>query len=163
MYSIELHDSEIDNDVAGTRVARIGRGGTIEYAYQVEIHIQDMLGDTRWRRAYLKTANSVKVVWVYDAQTGIVKYLARAEDYNGEWKLPFVASPNARIAVGMWGREATTDDQALAWATVQLSTAITAILMDRGDIRAAWELVDGTPQLVARGPQEQPDKEHPED
>lgn len=151
MYVVELHDADVEDMVQGTLAATIGRRGTVEYAYQVEIHLQDAL-EGHWRRAYLKTGEGVKAVWAHDKATGEVQYLARSQDYTGEWVLPFVDSPDAQIAVGLWGRDASTDEEALAWAKVQLAHAITAILLERGDIRFAWELVEGAPQLIARGP-----------
>jgi predicted metal-dependent hydrolase len=152
MYVIELHDDQIDNQKDGTLVAHIGRRhGTIEYAYQVEMHLQDVL-EKKWRRAYLKTGNKVNAIWVRNMKTGAVQYLARDASYDGEWVLPFVGSSNAHIAVGIWGSNACTDAEALNWATAQLKKAVTAIILDRGEIRFAWELVNGSPKLITRGP-----------
>ena len=153
MYVIELHDADVDDAVQGTLAAHIGRHGTIEYDYQVEMWLQDVL-DHPWRRAYLKTGERIKVIWVRDMVTGETRYLARSQDYTGEWVLPFVGSPDAQIAVGIWGRDASTDEEALAWATRQLTMAVSAVLLERGEIRAAWEMVDGAPQLISRGPLE---------
>lgn len=154
MYVIELHDDEVDNMTDGTLVAHIGRRhGTIEYAYQVEMHLQDVLG-AKWRRAYLKTADKVKAVWVRDMKSGAVQYLARDASYDGEWVLPFVAAPDAHIAVGIWGSDIQTNADAFDWAVTQLSNAATAIVLNHGEIRSAWELVNGVPELVARGPRQ---------
>lgn len=151
MYAIELHDTEIHNLDGGTLAGHIGRRGTIDYVYQVEMYLQDLLA-LPWRRAYLKAGREVKVIWVRDMATDVVMYLARTPDYTGEWALPYVGSPDARIAVGLWGREAATESEAQAWAQVQLAGAVSAILLEHGEIRAAWEMVGGSAQLVARGP-----------
>ena len=42
MYIIEMHDDDVDNLRQGTRAGRVGHQlGSIEYDYQVEIHMQD--------------------------------------------------------------------------------------------------------------------------
>lgn len=151
MYVIELHDDELENAAQDTRAGSIGRHGTIEYDYQVEAHLQDIL-DRPWRRAYLKAGDCVRVVWVRDMATGEVRYLARSQGYTGEWKLPFVGAPDAQIAVGVWGHNATTYEEGCTWASQQLANAATAILLEQGEICFAWEMVDGAPQLISRGP-----------
>jgi len=119
----------------------------------VEMHLQDVL-EAKWRRAYLKTADKVRAVWVRDMKSGAVQYLARDVSYDGEWVLPFVTTPDARIAVGIWGSDVRTDADTFSWATTQLSMAVTAIVLDHGEIRSAWELVNGAPELIARGPRQ---------
>jgi hypothetical protein len=149
----ELHDADVGNTVEGTLLGRIGRSGTIAYAYQAEMHLQEEeVLNAAWRRAYLKRGGAVLAVWERDMSTGVVRYVARDAEYDGEWALPFVASPDARIAAGAWGTDAATEGDALVWARVQLETSITAILLDDGEIRFAWELVDGEPELISRGP-----------
>lgn len=152
MYVIELHDNEIHNQAQGTRAGTIGRQGSIEYPYQVEMFVQDVL-DRNWRRAYVKIFNNVVAIFARDVVTGSVSYLFRAKEYGGEWQLPFVTSPDAQVAVANWGADVKTDHEAAAWATQSLTgNVITAVVLDHDDIRAAWELVNGSPQLISRGP-----------
>ena len=117
MFVIELHDGEVDNLAEGTLAGTCGRHGGIEYDYQVEMSVQEVIDQGwEWRRAYVVTGERVRVIWMYDKATGEVRYLARTTSYTGEWQLPFVGSPDAQIAVGVWGRDASTDDEAHAWA-----------------------------------------------
>ncbi len=155
MYAIELHDDDMNNSARGSRVAQIGRGGTIDYAYQVEMWLQDPdILSERWYRAYLKTENRIEVVWTRNPDTDEMHYLARAPHYTGEWILPFVETPDAKVSVVTWGNNISTDEEAFWWASAELGIgAITAIVLDReGNIRFAWEIVDDVVRLIACGP-----------
>ncbi len=152
MYVIELHDDDTANETHGTLAAHLGRSGGIKHPLQVAIDLQDeRTFIVPWRRAYLKTAEDIKAVWVRDNQG--LRYLALRPDYPSTWHLPFVRAPNARIAVGVWGRDVSNDVHAGHWASAALlGGAITAVLLQRGEVRAAWELIGFRVALVARGP-----------
>lgn len=151
MFTIELHDNALD-DPRGTKNATVGRGGTIDYVYQVEMWLQDDSVTERasWVRAYAMAHGVVQAAWRRDAD-GALQYVGRTPEYDGEWQLPF-ASPNATKPVtGRWGTDATTMEEATAWAATQLrqEDVATVVMLDDAGLFAAWEPGEDGPQLVA--------------
>jgi hypothetical protein len=149
---IELHDSEVDNKHEGSLAGRVGREGTIEYAYQGEMWVQEIFGDEpSIVRAYAIIGGEVAVIWHKNSE-GVVSYVARSNYWEGQWQLPFLYS-STLIAQAMLGRGVNSMEEAAQWAELTLQgDCACAVLMDNDGFVAAWEMGPEGLILAARSP-----------
>lgn len=157
---IECHDSEVESP-GGTLFGRAGTGGSIEYPYQAEMWVQEMLTAATCRvYVHDHTLGYVYAVWSRD-QNGTLHYVAKAKDWLGEWQLPFLTEARL-ISTAILGDEShceiRTLDEGAQWAAEQLldPTIATAIVVDKDGVLAAWEKNKNGPVLVAKGPRPLP-------
>jgi hypothetical protein len=169
MLRMELHDEEVDNGVAGTLAACIGRRDGIDYLYQVEMHLHEAAPQGVWRRAYILNGQVVISVWDRPlkpsseellAPLDMLRHVARLEDYPKDgWQPSFVDESATKIATGYFGIDADTLLDGQAWAERQLAdkTVATAIItrdVPVGRIFGAWERdANGTVVMIARSPE----------
>lgn len=137
---LEAHDHETDNVPQGTLVCRLK--GPVDYTYQVEMWVQEWLHDSRLkatRRFYAFIGDTVYSSWAR-TQDSKVHYVGRHEQYNGEWKLPFLYPDATKITTAVLGREVKNFADAEQWAKQALSNDIaTAVVLDDSGIFASWE------------------------
>lgn len=153
---IEFHDDEVDDVVRGTLLGRAGAGGTIEYAYQAEMWVQQEMRDVLSCpivRAFAVGCDHVAAVWKRNAD-GTMSYVARSTTYDGEWQLPYVHPEAAAVATAMLGEDAASVDDASRWAVEQFRQrdVACAVLLDAHGVVMAWERGSEGPVVVARGP-----------
>jgi len=154
MAMIEFHDNEIDNTAQGTLGFRCGHNGTIEFAYQVEMWIQEMFGDhPSITRAYALSNGVVLAAW-YRNSDRQMHYVARHPNYDGQWELPHLYPEATKLATATLGREVVSLEDAKLWATAELKRreVACAILLDEVGMLMAWERSPEGPVLVARSP-----------
>lgn len=156
---IEFHDGYVNNLLQGTLCAEAGKDGTIEYAYQAEIWVQDILQDpSPITRAFLvdygKDYATVYAVYRRDPD-GKLCCVGKRSDYDSEWRLPYSHLGATTIVTALGGNR--TDENLIAnmekWAADQLKGIVScAVLLDEYGIVAAWERGNHEPVLIARGP-----------
>lgn len=157
---IEFHDNDVGNTSVGTLFGRVGHNGTIDYAYQVEMWVQDTFKDSfPITRAYAIGNGKVYAVWKRDL-AGKTFYVARDSGYDGEWQLPNAYPGATEVVTAMLSREVSSIDVAARWAAEQLCDGVAcAVLLDEEGMIAAWERGPEGPILVARSPRPLPTRD----
>lgn len=158
---IEFHDDEIENAVQGTLGSRAGINGTIEYAYQAEMWVQEMrdIPSCPFTRVFAISGGQVYAIWKRNTD-GTMSYVARSPAHDGEWQLPFVHPGATVVVVAMLGEHVASVDDATPWAAEQLRypNVACATLLDADGVVMAWERGPDGPVLVARGPRPFPNR-----
>lgn len=150
---IEHHDNEVASD-KGTLLGRAGMGGTIEYPYQAEMWVKDLMGGST-RRIYVYDTYQV---WAVFSQDG-PRY--RVPEWTGEWQVAS-ASPYKNIATAFCGPErhhlVHNLDEAEVWAKKWCYAADigTAVVLDKDGVLLSYERGPEGPVLVAKGPRPLP-------
>lgn len=149
---IEFHDDHIENGVDGSLRSFAGRLGTIEYAYQAEMWIQDILGDPNTiRRAYAIGRFFVHAIWAKTPDQKI-HYIAKSSLFNGRWELPHLYPERTQLVTILLGREVKSWDDAQQWVIKNFGDDIaTIVLFDVEGLLAAWEKTgDNEVTLIAK-------------
>lgn len=150
---IEHHDDEVGHD-RGTLLGRVGMGGTIEYPYQAEMWVKDLMSGST-RRIYIYDTYQVFAVFSQDGPRYLVP------EWTGEWKV-VSASPYRNIATAFCGPEqhhlVHNLDEAEVWARKWCHAADigTAVVLDKDGVLLAYERGPEGPVLMAKGPRPLP-------
>lgn len=153
---IEFHDDEFDDVAQDTLYSCAGINGTIEYAYQAEMWVQQEMRDASpcpFTRAFAVGGGHIYAVWKRNTD-GTMSYVARDPTYNGEWQLPYVHPQATAVTTAMLGEDVASVNDAARWAAEQFRhpDVACAALLDAHGVVMAWERGPDGPILVARGP-----------
>lgn len=150
---VEDHDCQVIRDKS-TLLGRVGMEGSVEYPYQAELWVKNLMGGTN-RRIYVYDTYLVFAVF---SESG-PRY--RAPEWTGEWRLES-ASPYRNIATAFCGPEqyhlVHNLDEADAWAKLYCLAGDvgTAVVLDKDGVLLAYERGPEGPVLVAKGPRPLP-------
>ncbi len=154
---LEAHDHEVDNGAAGTLTVRLKNG--VDYAYQIEMHVQDWLHYfKRARRFYAFDAGSVLAVYGR-GDHGEMYYVGRDPRWSGKWELPSLYPQTTGIVTAIIGREVKDFEEAVQWAERALhGNVATAVVIDGDGVLAAWEADLKGAILVSKSPRPLPQR-----
>lgn len=154
MFVIEIHD-DVFHPQLGTRTLQLGSTSqlTIGSSRHAERILPDLAREGKeWRRAYILTRDRLEGVWQCSARR-LTHCIALRSGYSSGLQLPFAKSNATQLVNGEWGKDASTFEEAEAWAKRQLRDKVATAAIVRGEsLYAAWELDSNNKvQLLARG------------